>query len=69
MTVDIVMLTAEIACKAYEDGQLSREKLTRTIEKCINVTSIQNGDAAKYGLPFPDTKFDISDLDNDKETK
>lgn len=70
MAVDLIVLTAEIAFKAYEEGQLSREQLTRTIEKCINAASIQSGHAVELGLPFPDTKFDDSDLETEsKEAK
>jgi len=68
VTVDVILLTAEIAAKSFAEGRLTEKQATRAIEKCINAASIDTGYAAKLGVPFPDTKFDDSDLD-DKETK
>ena len=64
---DIILLTVEIAFKLFENGGITREELTRTIEKCVNAVSIENGYADKLGLPFPDTKFDDSDLETEAE--
>jgi hypothetical protein len=66
---DIIVLTAEIAFKLFENGDITREELTRTLEKCINAAAISNGYADELGLPFPDTKFDDSDLESDATRK
>lgn len=49
--IDLVLLTVEIAFKAYEERQLSKKDLTRTIETCINVVSIENGYLVYGGMP------------------
>jgi hypothetical protein len=59
---DVIVLTAELAYTLYENGLITREDLTRTLEKCINAASIDTGYAGRHGLPFPDTKFDDSDV-------
>lgn len=69
MSDDVIVLTAEIAFKLYEEGHITRKDLTRTIEKCINAAALSNGYAEKLGLPFPDTKFDDSDLEAEAKTK
>jgi HD superfamily phosphodiesterase len=66
---DLIVLTAEIACKLHEAGHITREELVRTLEKCINAAAISNGYVDKLGLPFPDTKFDDSDLETATETE
>lgn len=71
---DFVYLTAEIAYQAFEAGKLTREQLFNTLEGCINVIAIENGYADRLGLPFPDHKFDNSDVvlvesENEKETE
>lgn len=60
---DVIALTAELAYALYENGLITRDDLTRTLEKCINAASIDAGYADKLGVPFPDTKFDDSDLE------
>jgi hypothetical protein len=67
MSDDPILLTVEIAFKLFENGDITREQLTRTVEKCINVVAIENGYADTLGLPFPDTKFDDSDLETEAE--
>jgi hypothetical protein len=39
--------------KAIEQGKLSREKLIKLLEQCVNTRAVENGYADRYGLPFP----------------
>ena len=59
---DVIVLTAEIAFELYKEGHITKTDLTRVIQKCINARAIENGYVEKFGMPFPDTKFDDSDL-------
>jgi hypothetical protein len=44
----------EIAFRLHDQGRITREELVRIVEQCINVVSLENGYAEKFGLPFPD---------------
>jgi hypothetical protein len=47
---------AEVAFRLHEEGRIDRDALVDMLQRCVNITALENGYADKYGLPFPAPK-------------
>lgn len=54
---DLVTLMIEIAHRAYEAGEMSREEFIGVLERAINARAVENGYAERFGMPFPEAKL------------
>lgn len=51
---DAIDMTAQLAFKQYEAGEITKEVLIEILQKCINARAQTNGYADQFGAPFPE---------------
>lgn len=55
---DVIVLACELAFKAYERGEITKEKMIKIVKIAINARAKENGYDEKFGIPFPESEED-----------